>query len=187
MEFKKIFLLLIIHLELFLFGSLIFILLFQTSLFDNVNVFFYRGISLLIISSLFTLFISFIIKFFSKERLFTFRDVIISFVLIFCINLVFFTHLPVTAERSVSVFLLSYMSEKRESYLTEEEITRVFVQEYLYENKNIQKRFNEQLISGNVVEENGNFRITQRGMWIIKIYKFLGDLFDINKENIEFY
>lgn len=186
MLLKSVFWVLLIHLELFILGSLFFILLFQTPLFSGVEVFFYRGILLLIVSSLLTLLLSLAIRFFSVNKLFTFRDVIISVTLVFCINLVIFTHLPVTAERSISVFLLSYMNKNSERFITEDEITNVFIQKYLIENKNIKKRFNEQVVTGNVEEVRGDFRITKRGMGIIKIYKFLGNLLSLDKKNMNF-
>lgn len=181
---RRLFWILFLHLELFVLSTLVFILLFRTHLFKNVTVFFYRGILLLLFATLITTLIALVIKVVSRRNIFTFRDIILSFLSVLCINLVFFTHVPVTAERSVSVFILGYMNENSEKSLTREEVARAVVEKYLYENKNIQKRFREQITSGNIVHEEGRYKITKRGRFIMSIYDFIAGLFSIDEGNL---
>lgn len=182
MNVKKVFWLLLLHFELFVLGTLIFILLFNTNLFRNITVFFYRGILLLLVASLFTMIIAIIVNLVSSRNIFTVRDVLLSLVLVFCINLVFFTHVPVTGDRSISVFLLGYMSNQSDKILSNDEITRAFVDRFVYEYGSMDKRLDEQILSGNIFKDKNGYRITKRGIFLIKLFNLVADIFVIDKK-----
>ena len=169
------------HLEFFVLGTALFVFLFHTGLFRNITVFFYRGIALLLVDCLFMVLLIAVIKFMGFRKSFAIRDVIISILLIFSLNLVFFTHLPVTADRSVSVFLLGYINSQSDKILTKKEITKVFVDKYIYEYEAMDKRLSEQIISGNIVEEGSGYRITGRGKFVMSVYGFVADVFTVDK------
>jgi hypothetical protein len=180
---KTILTLIFLHIAFFLLGSTLFILSFHTGLFKGINIFFYRGIILLAVTSaLMAIFAIFYKK--SKYGIFTYRDVALSVVLIFCINLVFFTHLPVTADRSISVFLLGYMNKYSDKAVTFNEITKIFTQKYLYEYGAIDKRLNEQIVSGNIINNGNAYKITKQGKSLIEAYVFVADVFNVNKRLI---
>ena len=52
----------------------------------------------------------------------TVKDVILLFCGCCCVNMVLFTLIPVTVERSVSVFMLSYMDQNEELQFTQKDI-----------------------------------------------------------------
>jgi len=183
MSFKEIRLLILWHFQFFVIGTGLFILLFYTPLFENITVFFYRGIVLLMLSCfMLALVFLFIIKK-QHRKILNYRDLIISIVLIFCINLVFFTHVPVTADRSISVFLLGYMDNHSERKFSENEITEVFVDKYVYKNNSISKRLYEQIVTGNILSQRDEYGITKQGKFIMRIYKFIAEVFDIDDNN----
>ena len=99
-------------------------------------------------------------------------------------NLVFFTHLPVTAERSISVFLLGYLNEHSQTILTEQKITQAFTDKYLYEDKAVEKRLREQVVSGTVMVNGGGYKISERGRALMKVYALMADVFRIDKKLI---
>ena len=175
--FLKIFLL---HCLFFVLGTTFFILLFHTKILSNIDILFYRGIGLLIISSIFLLAVMCFYKKISNG-FFTIRDIILALVLFSCINLTFFTHLPVTAERSISVFLLDYFNKNSNRYLTKEEVTKIFIDKYLYENKAMEKRLHEQIFSGNINQEREKYKISNRGKNLMKLYRLIAIIFNINK------
>ena len=184
MSVKNILILTLWHLAFFVLGFVLFIFLFRTSLFDFVSVFFYRGILLLVIVCFLIALIIFYFKRTKFGAFFTYKDIAISLTLIFCINLVFFTHIPVTADRSISVFILGYMNNHSEKAFTKEEIAQVIVDKYIYENGGIEKRFNEQIYTGNIIDEGNKYRITKRGRLVMKIYELVANIFLIDKKNI---
>lgn len=184
MKFKNAVLLLISHSVFFLVGTSIFIFLFHTQLFKNVDILFYRGIILLLISC--TIIAIFLFSFRKKVsgRFWTYKDIVLNLVLIFSLNLVFFTHLPVTADRSISVFILGYMNNNANKTFTNKEMAGFFTSKYLYEYGAMNKRFNEQIVSGNIVQDDSGFKITKQGRRVIKMYAFVAKLFNINNKII---
>ncbi|MDP2946781.1 MAG: hypothetical protein Q8N88_01580 [Nanoarchaeota archaeon] len=159
MKIKTFCKIVLLHIFFFIVGTAFYILLFHTTLFKNIDVLFYRGIALLIVSSAFLSLIMILYKKMGRNTLFTYRDIILSITLFSSINLVFFTHLPVTAERSISVFLLGYLNEHSETVFTDKEITNIFTDKYLYEYDAIGKRLYEQLTSRNIVRSNNSYKI----------------------------
>jgi len=113
---------------------------------------------------------------------FALRDIILALVLFFCVNLTFFTHLPVTAERSISVFLLDYFNKNSDRYLTKEEVTKIFIDKYLYEDKAIEKRLHEQIFSKNIIKEGSNYKISTQGKNLMKFYKVTSTIFNLSKK-----
>ena len=174
----------LLHFELFSLGTILFIFFFQTGLFGGIKVFFYRGIALLGLASFLTTLAATIVKFSSKKKVFTVRDILLSVVFVFCLNLVFFTHLPVTADRSVSVFLLGYINSKPDRVLTKKELTKVFVDKYVYKNQALDRRLREQTVSGNIIKEGGGYRISKQGRLVMRFYNFIARLFGIDNKTL---
>lgn len=174
--------LILLHCAFFICGTVFFIILFHTPLLIK-SLFFYRGIWLLCIATLLMLISHLLFRKLGYIHFFTIRDVVLSIVFFFCINLVFFTHLPVTADRSISVFILAYMNNHNDQSLTKNTITNVFINKYITNNDGIQKRFDEQITSGNIKKNQDNYHITEQGKLVILFYKFISDIFVIDKKN----
>ncbi len=86
--------------------------------------------------------------------------------------------IPVTVERSVSVFMLSYVEELDEDF-TKEEIEEVFWEKYVLEFGAFDKRFEEQLVTGSIEEnEDGTYALTERGEFIVKMFRLVAEIFD---------
>lgn len=182
MKFKNSIKILAFHVVFFIIGTTFFIFLFHTPLFRNIEILFYRGIILLLISCTMMAILLLLFKKRVPGRIWTYRDIILSLVLIFSLNLVFFTHLPVTADRSISVFMLGYLNNNSDRSLTGQEITDFFTNKYLYEYGAMNKRLNEQVESGNVVQIENGYKISKRGQLIMKIYSFIVRLFAIDNK-----
>lgn len=172
------------HLVFWVTGTLLFIGLFHTQLFKSVDVLFYRGITLLLLSCAVMTTLLFLFKRSRYGHLFTYRDILLSLVLIFSLNLVFFTHIPITADRSISVFMLGYMNNNSDKTISNQDMTNFFTNKYLYEYGAMNKRFNEQIVSGNIVQDDNGFKITKQGRQVMKIYAFVAKLFNIDNKII---
>lgn len=78
------------------------------------------------------------------------------------LNVCFLVLLPVTVDRSISVFLLARIEFRQP--LTAAELEQLFEDEYLGEMQQIPRRVREQAISGNIaVAADGSIRLTGRG------------------------
>lgn len=179
MRFKNTLILFIFHSIFFIVGTVIFILLFHTPLFKN-TILFYRGIIFLLLSCTIITPILLLFRKKSSNRVWTYKDIVLSLVLIFNLNLIFFTHLPVTADRSVSVFMLGYLNNNSSKSLTSQQITNFFTNKYLYEYGAMNKRLNEQIESGNIMQVENGYQITKQGQFLMKVYHLIANIFAVD-------
>jgi len=170
--------LLMLYVISFIVGTVIFIGFFHTGLFGFLDVFFYRGIALLLFTAVV---IGGALLFLQHRFAFTLKDIYIIILTLVSVNLLFFTHVPVTAERSVSIFLLDYMSTRAHQIVTKEELTQVFIEKYVGTDDNIQKRIHEQLVSGDIAVQGSGYRLTTQGKLLMKMYGVTATVFGINK------
>ena len=184
MPIKHVLKLFLLHVSLLVIGTCLFILLFHFPLFGGMSILFYRGIMLLVLACFIITVLLLVLKRTNFMKIFTYRDIILSLTIIFCFNMLFFTHVPVTVDRSISVFLLGYMDENHNKVLTESEITNFFTSKYINENQAMKKRFNEQIVSGDIAQVGDGYQITNRGRALVSFFSFIGDLFEVDKKNI---
>ncbi len=169
----------------FLLGTLLFVLSFSTPIFGWVSILFYRGIYLLVFASLLMLAIMLIFKKSKYGRLLTYRDLIMVMVLFVSINIMFFTLVPVTIERSVSVYMLGYLDKNSNVILTDSQLSDAFVKQYVKDDKAMDKRLNEQIYSGNVSSRSGGYIITERGKSLVNIFLIIARIFNVNTKIIK--
>lgn len=181
-KMAKIGLSIVLYAVIYLICTGIFIGLFHTSLFKSMDVLMYRGILFIILTGILAAIIMLLackkIKVLSLEG----KDVFLMFCGYCCLNMVLFTLIPVTVERSVSVFMLSYMEQSEGQTFTEDEMSQIFVDVYVDGYGAFEKRFNEQVVSGNIEQaEDGGYRITSRGEFVVKMFRVMADWFDTDK------
>ena len=154
----------------------LFIALFHTSFLAGMDVLMYRGAAFIIITGIVSAVIMGIIRKF--WGFVTIRDIIMMFVIFCCVNMVFLTLIPVTVERSVSVFMLSYMEENSDQTFTEESVGEVFTTKYVEDYGAFEKRFHEQVETGTIVENpDGTYSITDSGRFVVKMFRTIADWF----------
>jgi Ca2+/Na+ antiporter len=170
------------HITCFVIGTIVFVLSFRIPLFTH-TVFFYRGIILLALVSMCMGFVLLYIKL-RRIQAYDLRDILLCVVMFFCINLVVFTHLPVTADRSISIFLLGYMNAHKNENITREELHAAFIDTYVEKHNALEKRINEQLQSGTITQVGSGYQITGFGKWLMQVYTRVASLFGIQKNNI---
>lgn len=161
-------------------ASTLFILLFHTPVLKHMKVLMYRGVGLLILSTLFLAVLLAIVRKFVYRKLGA-KDIVTMCILYGCMNMVLFTLIPVTVERSISVYMLSYMSDHQEETFTEKEIQEVFIKEYVQEFGAFQKRFEEQDVTGSIEQEEDGYKITQRGERLVDLFRLIAKLFNTDR------
>lgn len=163
-------------------SSICFVLLFHTALLAEIHVLMYRGIVFILLSGVLAVLIMCIIKHFGKIPIEK-KDVLLLFCMYCSVNMVLFTLIPVTVERSVSVFTLSYMMENPKSY-TVEEMEKIFNTKYVHEFGAFDKRFEEQIVSGNVEKTEDGYVINEQGIATVKFFRFVSKLFGTDERLI---
>lgn len=171
------------HLAVLVVGTLLFVFVFALGLFRSQPILFYRGI-LVLSAACFILACG--LMFLQKHyRLSHITSLDICYAVLFCFlgNLVFFTHLPVTADRSVSVFLLGYMDAQTRP-VSVDQLSQALIYRYVQEGKAVEKRVDEQIRSGTLAQVDGQYEITPRGRLLVKFYLFIADVFGISRANL---
>ena len=158
----------------------LFIGLFHTDLLKNMEVLMYRGVAFIVITGVVAAIVMGIVR--KLWGFVTVRDVIMMFVIFCCVNMVFLTLVPVTVERSVSVFMLSYMDENSNQTFTQDSVGEVFTSKYVEDYGAFEKRFDEQVVTG-TIEQNpdGSYSITERGRFIVKMFRTIAEWFDTDR------
>ena len=176
----SVLLLIVIYALIYVACTALFIGLFHTSLFKDMEVLMYRGIVFLMITGVISGVIMGIIRKF--WGFVTIRDVIMMFCIFCCVNMVFLTLIPVTVERSVSVFMLSYMQENKDQTFTEESVGEVFTTKYVEDYGAFEKRFEEQVVTGTIVQnEDGTYSITPKGEFVVEAFRTIAEWFDTDR------
>lgn len=159
-------------------STVIFILLFHTPLLKGVEVFFYRGCFLLLIAGIVSIIICSIGRKVFKRLEMDVKDYVCVFFIFIGITLGWFILAPVTVERSISVYMLSYMDENDREGITSDQFGSVFYDKYIMDYGAFDKRFDEQIASGTIEEdENGGYRITKSGRMIVSLFRLCADIF----------
>lgn len=169
-----------IYILIYLSCTALFVGLFHTGLLKNMEVLMYRGVAFILITGVVAAVIMAVLR--KLWGFITIRDIIMMFVIFCCVNMVFLTLIPVTVERSVSVFMLSYMDENSDQTFTEESVGEVFTSKYVEDYGAFEKRFDEQVVTG-TIEQNpdGTYSITERGRFIVKAFRTIAEWFDTDR------
>ena len=177
---KSILALIGIYALIYIVCSVMFVALFHTGILKNMEVLMYRGMAFIIITGVIAAVVMGVIRKF--WGFITVREIIMMFVIFCCVNTVIFTLVPVTVERSVSVFMLSYMDENSDQTFTQESVGEVFTSKYVEDYGAFEKRFDEQVVTG-TIEENpdGTYSITDRGRFIVKMFRTIAEWFDTDR------
>lgn len=104
----------------------------------------------------------------------------------FALIAVFFVLIPVSLDRSVSVFLLGYMNTEHLETYSKNDLSNAFDEIYMNKYGAIDRRVNEQLASGNIMEiSQGQYAITPQGKKFIKTSIWIADIFGVDKKFLE--
>lgn len=183
---KEILFTLITYAVLYVISFLLLILFIRLPILKGMHVLMYRGIVMIILAGILASVLLVVFKKWRKITWLSAKDVVLVFILTCSINMVFFTLIPVTVERSVSVFMLSYMDTYSDRTYTEDQVAEIFVDKYVNEYGAFEKRFDEQLTTGTIVQNaDGTYSITDKGRFIVKMFRAISDVFETDKRLVE--
>lgn len=172
----------LVYIVMFIISFGIFVLLMRTGLLKGMEVLMYRGVVMIILAGILASALTVAYWKVFKIAWLGVKDVLCVFIITCCVNMVFFILVPVTVERSVSVFMLSYMDQSEDNHFTQEEIGEIFVDKYVDEFGAFEKRFDEQIETGTIVKnEDGTYSLTDGGRTIVKMFRFISDMFETDK------
>jgi len=183
MTYRETFKLIALHAFVFAAAFAVFIILFSTPFFVSVLLF-YRGLLFIVIVALAMVFALVLLKR-RFGHILTYRDIIIAALSFSFASTVVFICLPVTLDRSISVFMLGYMAKNPSKSFTTAEMDQIFIDDYVHQNQSIQRRFDEQVISKNVVPSGDGYVISSRGERLTEFFELVANLFAVNKRFVD--
>ncbi len=99
-------------------------------------------------------------------------------------SLAFQVIVPVTIERSITVFLLSEMAQEPVRPYSEKELEDKLAQNYLAQRHVLDKRLKENAISRTIEQMGGQYRLTQRGAQTVWYLQHIGRFFSVPQVEI---
>ena len=179
---REIFYTLLVYVALYIISFGLLVLFIRLPILKGMKVLMYRGIVMIVLSGILASGLLVLFKKWRKVSWLSAKDAVLVFILTCSINMVFFTLIPVTVERSVSVFMLSYMDTYPDRTYTEEEVAEIFVDKYVNEYGAFEKRFDEQLTTGSIEQNaDGTYSITSKGKFIVKMFRLISGMFDTDE------
>lgn len=168
-------------------GVVLFWLLFYLNVLADFKILFYRGlliISIVCIAQVLLLLL-FLVRGNQKKSSGAVPHAISIAMICMAINMTFFIVLPVSLDRSVSVFLLGYMVEKNVP-ATRGELEKAFNDIYVVRYGAINRRIEEQIASGNLIETSpGYYKLTKNGAGFVWLSRITADVFKIDNKFVK--
>ncbi len=169
------------YILIFLLFTLMYLLSFHTPIFRSQKVIFYRGIYLLVTVTLLTAILTAAVR---KRIGLGWETLIAAIVMSSCINLAAFIVLPVTLDRSVTIFLLNTLDQPPADNVcqgyTEAQLQNKLISDYIENDKALAKRLNEQEIINFVVDHDRCVSLTKKGAAFIRLSKIVDKIYGID-------
>lgn len=152
-------------------GFAIYVLLFWVGAGASMTILFYRGVVLAIATAI----VTGLIALWPARRTGDSSLPLAAAALSLSFDICFLVLLPVTVDRSVSVYLLSTIEQRQ---MSPAELQRAFVDGYVVKMGAVDRRIDEQRKSGNItVAPNGKVRLTKQGERFMAFSRLVARLF----------
>jgi hypothetical protein len=162
-------------------GTAFYISIFSINLMELNEVPLAKPLLLLMVTCLiFVFFLVHLKKYNKTPRILTSRDIVLIVMLLFFINYNFYGLIPFNCSRSNSILIMGYLNENTASAKTKDEIEKFVKEEYFNKRQAIQQRLNEQVKAGNIEEVKGKYKLTSRGVTVLKTLGFITDMYNMD-------
>lgn len=162
-------------------ASILYIVFCHIPFFTFTGIFFYDSILRVLIVAIILGAIEVIIR---KRLKFDNKDIFISVSIFMLVNLLWLLVCIISLDRSLSVFILCYMDEYQND-MSEDDIEEVFQEIFVEKYGMLERRFDEQIKTGNIICENGKYELTDRGRGFVKIFKTMSHIYNVDKRFTE--
>jgi hypothetical protein len=157
-----------------LIGFALYVLLFWIGAGSSITILFYRGVALAAIAAVITGAVAVWIGRGSKHGSVAIAASAVSL----AFNICFLVLLPVTIDRSISVYLLATIERQPQSGINSTDLERAFVGDYVVKMGAIDRRIDEQRRSGNItMSPDGKVQLTDQGRRFMAFSRVVGRLF----------
>lgn len=155
-------------------GLLLYLALIASPLLGGVPILFYRGIAVALLAApLLGLLLALAAR---RVRMLDLPTIVGAVALSLAFNISFLIVFPVTFDRSITMFLLARI-DRQDGQLDVRGLERVYVREYLGEMRQIDRRIEEQTLSGNIRVVDGRIVLTPQGHRLLASGRRIGGWF----------
>ena len=153
---------------------LLYLALIASPLLGHVPTLFYRGVAIAFVAAALMAFGLGLIG--RRFAILDLPTIVGAVALSLAFNVSFLIVFPVTFDRSITMFLLARI-ERDDGRLDARGLEQVYVREYLGEMRQIDRRIEEQALSGNIRVDGGRIRITPQGRRLLAGGRTIGAWF----------
>jgi hypothetical protein len=149
--------------------------LFWIGFLQQISILFYRGLALIAVADAFC----FVVLVLACRRwpMWKPRDAVAACAFATGAAVCLLVVLPVTIDRSITVFMLTQMAARPDRAFTPSQVQALFVDVYVGRYRQIERRLEEQAISGNLAPAGTGFRITPQGLAFVRFARGLSGIF----------
>jgi hypothetical protein len=145
----------------------------------QISILFYRGLVLIAVAEIFCFVVLLMAR--RKWPSWHVRDAVSACAFAGGIAVCLLIVLPVTIDRSISVFMLTQMAAQPDHAFTPSELRNLFVDVYVKRYGQIERRLEEQDVSRNVAQTANGFRITPQGLAFVRFARLLSIVFQTDR------
>jgi hypothetical protein len=146
---------------------------------DRISILFYRGLVLIAIGEAFCFAVLLMAR--RKWPVWNVRDAVAACAFAAGFAVCLLIVLPVTVDRSISVFMLTQMAARPDHVFTPAELRTLFVDIYVERYGQVERRLNEQEVSRNISHTANGFRITPQGLVFVRFARLLSIVFQTDR------
>lgn len=155
-------------------GFVLYLALVASPLLAGMPILFYRGIALAAVTApLLAVALALAGR---RVQLLDLSTIVGATALSLAFNISFLIVFPVTFDRSITMFLLARI-ERQDGQLDAHGLEQVYIREYLGDMHQIDRRIEEQSLSGNIRVEQGRIHITAQGRRLLTGGRWIGGWF----------
>jgi hypothetical protein len=159
-------------------GLLVLLGLFWLGIAEGIDILFYRGVLLCALAFVVTIVLVAWIG--RRCGRVSSREAIAAGFLSLGLNLSALVIVPVTLDRSVSIFILGYMASHPDESFTTEEIEAALHHVYLGRLNQVERRLREQSLTGNIIHSERSYMVSPQGLAFVAFARRIGWLFDVD-------
>jgi hypothetical protein len=166
-------------------STILFIALFWIEFFNFFDVLFLKYFILLIIT---TCVIFILLLFFKKLNTFKIistKDILIISLLAFTFNNFIYGLIPFNTSRSVSVMIVGYLYNNKDKSVSNEELNEYIYKLYFLKENAVNMRIEEQIKIGNIEKVENQFKLTNKGLVIVRFMNSITEIFNTKKNYIK--
>ena len=141
------------------------------------SIVFYNGIFCLFIFTLIATCIWIYAAINRREYNYFLENFLYAMLVSFLFSYSFIITIPSLLDRSISLYILSSIVEAGDSGASKNQIDDWFARGFIARNDAVAKRLHEQIITGNIIFLDGQYKITKRGVFTYDVYKAMVSIF----------